>query len=117
MSGSVPDYVQAAATLRVSLEDASDALAHANLARLLECETRIHSALTHLATSRLSEEARAQLAEEITRAQAALLRCRRLGHSLNEFVRLALCAQGLDDGYGPRGAPAGSGLRTIQRTA
>jgi hypothetical protein len=117
MATGVPDYVQAAATLRHSLEDAADALGNADLARLLDCESRIHAALTHLACSRLRADARAPLAQEIVMARAALARCRRLGASLNDFARIVLSAQGLDDGYGRRRADGGADLRTIHRTA
>ena len=134
MGGGVPDYVQAAASLRHSLEEAADALGRADLERLLECETRIHAALTHLASSKLSADARPHLVREIELARAALTRCRRLGSALNDFARLALRAQGLDEGYGRNPAdvggshgwpgsgrhagPGGAGLRhTLHRTA
>lgn len=116
MSGVVADYVEVAATLRRGLEDAADALKHADLDRLLECETRIHTALTRLATSNLTDDARARLAIEIDLARHALQRCRRLGHALNDFVRLSLTAQGLDEGYGRTGNGTSTGLRTIRRT-
>jgi hypothetical protein len=117
MATDVPDYVQAAATLRHSLEEAADALGTADLERLLVCETRIHAALTHLASSRLPADARAPLAREISLARAALARCRRLGGALDDCARLMLSAQGLDDGYGRKRADAGLDLHTIHRTA
>ena len=113
----VPDYVEAAATLRRSLEDAADALGSADLERLLVCETRIHAALTYLASSRLPADARASLAREIVLARAALARCRRLGRALNDFARIVLSAQGLDEGYGRKRTDAGPDLHTIHRTA
>ena len=116
MSGGASDYVQAAATLRRGLEDAADALGRADLEGLLAGEARIHAALTHLAGAKLSEDSRAALAREIVLARGALTRCRRLGESLNDFVRLALGAQGLDEGYGPR-TGRGVELHTIHRTA
>jgi hypothetical protein len=116
MSG-VADYVQSAATLRGSLEDAADALAAADLDRLLTCESRIHAALTHLASSKLTAEARARLAEEIAGARAALARCRRLGAALNDFVHIGLAAQGIGDGYGPKGVGLSARRRTMHRTA
>ena len=117
MTAAVPDFVQSAATLRRSLEDAADALAHADLERLLACETRIHAALTHIATSDLSDEGRTRLAEEIELTRKALARCRRFGFALGDFVRVSLSAQGLDQRYGRNGASVSADLRTIYRTA
>ena len=113
----MPDYLQSAADLRRSLEDAAAALAGADLARLLECETRIHAALTHLSNSQLTPEARQQLGDEIGRARAALARCRRLGQTLDDYVRTVLALHGLDEGYGRTGASVGPGMRTIHHTA
>ena len=113
----VPDFVQSAANLRRSLEEAADALAAADLERLLECEGRIHAALTQIASSDLTTEGRARLADEIERTRAALTSCRRFGFALTDFVRIGLTAQGLDEGYGRTGASVNADLRTIYRTA
>jgi hypothetical protein len=110
-------FVQSAENLRLSLEEAADALATADLARLLTCEARIHAALTHIVTSDLSEEDRARLAHEIERTRKALTRCRRFGVALSDFVRIGLTAHGLDEGYGRSGASMAAGLHTIHRTA
>jgi hypothetical protein len=117
MTAAVPDFVQSAANLRRSLEDAADALANADLERLLACETRIHAALTHIATSDLTPEGRARLSEEIERTRHALARCRRLGFALSDFVRMSLTAQGLNERYSRSGASVSADLRTIYRTA
>jgi hypothetical protein len=117
MSAAVPDFVQSAANLRRSLEDAADALAAADLPRLLECEGRIHAALTQIATSELTAEARRRLVDEIELTRQALTRCRRFGFALNDFVRISLTAQGIDDGYTRAGASVNADLRTIYRTA
>jgi hypothetical protein len=117
MSSGVADYVYSAAILRRSLEEAADALAAADLERLLTCEARIHASLTHLASSRLSDEARARLADEIAGARHALARCRRLGAALNDFVRIGLAAQGVDEGYGPKGTGVAAERRTMRGTA
>jgi hypothetical protein len=117
MSARVPDYVESAALLRGSLEDAADALGHADLERLLACEMRIHAALTHLSSSQIAPASRLRLADEIARARDALGRCRRLGQSLNDFVQLALGVQGLNDSYGRSGSAIDASRHTIERSA
>ncbi len=117
MSAAVVDYVQAATTLRCSLEEAADALAHADLERLLACELRIHAALTHLSTSQFDADARVALTREITLARAAVERCRRLGGTLDDFARLVLSRRGLNEGYGRTGVALSAGLQTMHRTA
>ena len=116
----VPDYASAAVELRLALEEAAEALAHADLERLLACEARIESALTQV-PSRTNGAANSSITvtAEVQSARAALVRCRRLGLALHEFVRLGLSAQGIERGYGRAAAPvpqASPALHTINRT-
>jgi len=93
----------AAAELRASLERTAAALASPDLEALLACEADIERALAAMpAASTLAAEERAVVRAELDSARHALLRCRRLGASLNEFVRLSLEAQGRGAGYGRR---------------
>jgi hypothetical protein len=117
MSAAVPDFVQSAVNLRLSLEEAANALAAADMERLLACETRIHAALTQIASSDMSAEGRARLAEEIHLTRQALARCRRFGFALSDFVRIGLTAQGLDECYGRSGSSVNADLRSIYRSA
>jgi hypothetical protein len=117
MSGAVPDFVQSAVNLRLSLEEAAEALAAADLERLLACETRIHAALTQISASDLSPDTRARLADEIDLTRKALARCRRFGFALSDFIRIGLTAQGMDESYGRSGNSVSADLRTIYRTA
>ena len=100
---------RAAAQLSEALERAAAALASPNLEALLACEADIEAALAALppVTTFVPEE-RPAVRAELERARAALLRCRRLGAALNEFVRLSFEAQGRTTGYG-RQEPALAG--------
>ena len=92
----------AVARLRAALERMAGALAHPDLAALLAGESEIEVALAELpAIYELSPEERRAVRVEVERAHAALLRCRRLGAALGNFVRISLEAQGLNE-YGPR---------------
>jgi hypothetical protein len=116
MSAAVPDLLQSAATLRRSLEATADALSHADLDRLLACETNLHAALTQLSSSRLAPDARDTLLQEMAQAHAALHRCRRFGAAMNDLIRIRLAAEGLDGGYAASGASVSTTRPTIDRT-
>ena len=116
-SAAAPDHLASAASLRHSLEEAADALARADLPGLLACEARIESALTNFSTYPLSSEASSGLAAELDLARAALVRCRRLGFALNDFVRLGLAMHGFGGGYGATAAGISPDLHTIHRRA
>lgn len=112
-----PDYAAAAAVLRLALEDAADALATADLDRLLACEARLDAAVTHLPARTAQDTSRATVLADIDAARAALTRCRRLGAALSQFVELGLSAQGFDREYSRNATPRGAALHTISRTA
>jgi hypothetical protein len=88
--------------LRVALERTAAALAQPNLEHLLAGESEIEVALAELpAVYSLSPAERRAVRVEVEGAHHALLRCRRLGSTLDSFVRSSLEAQGRSE-YGPR---------------
>jgi hypothetical protein len=103
--------LQAAARLRLALEQTAEALASPRLEALLASETAIEEALGAFPRlDGLDAAGRARVGEEVDQARLALLRCRRLGSALGDFVRLSFEAQGRG-GYGrPSIAYAGHAL-------
>jgi hypothetical protein len=92
MSGS--RAVSATRRLRVALESAADALAQAKVEGLLASEGGLEFALAELPPMvDLDAEARAAVRVELEAVERALLRCRRLGSTLSDCVRLTLAAQ------------------------
>jgi hypothetical protein len=95
------------ARLRTALEDTAMALAAADLDRLLAADTALQAALQALPSlSSVEPEHRLQFRRELEGAAAALLRCRRLGANLSDFVRISLDARGEQLGYEPSHAVA-----------
>jgi hypothetical protein len=81
--------------LILAMEALGDALASANLERLLEAEAVLADAVGTLPPSVGLESARVrELEAELVRARAALQRWRRLGASLAHVARISLEAQG-----------------------
>lgn len=94
--------VEAASQLRQALEQTASALAEARLGDLLAAGEALEVALTRIPRSRSgSVEDAERLRAEIDAARAALLRCRRLGVSLSDFVRATFDAHGAAAGYDP----------------
>lgn len=92
----------AVSRLRSALEDTATALAAADLDRLLAADTALQAALQALpALSSVDPEERGVFRRELEAAAAALLRCRRLGVGLSDFVRISLDAHGGQLGYEP----------------
>jgi hypothetical protein len=116
MSHAVPSYVSALSHLRQTLEETADSLANAHLDRLLACEARIETALMHLPTTGYPADARQMILAEVEQARAALVRCRRLGLALTEFIRLGLAAQGLEGLYGRDTAGPVPEIHTLNTT-
>jgi hypothetical protein len=50
----------------------------------------------------LPAEERLVVRQELERARGSLLRCRRLGTSLRDYIRFSFEAQGRSEEYGPR---------------
>ena len=117
MNPSLSDAVLATVRLREALERIAAALIHPSVEPLLDGEMAIERALADMRPlDQLSDEERVVARRELEQARAALLRCRRLGASLTDFVRLSLDAQGRGPSYGPRpdtsATYAGAGIDT-----
>ena len=99
--------VHAASTLRQALEQTAAALASPRLETLLAGETAIAQALSAMPSlEHVPAGERLAVQRELERARGALLRCRRLGASLRDYIRLSFEAQGRGDEYGPRQSAA-----------
>jgi hypothetical protein len=95
--------IAAIASLSEALEQTAAALASPRLETLLAGETAIEAALSSMpALDELPADERLAVQRELERARGALLRCRRLGTSLRDYIRLSFEAQGRADEYGPR---------------
>jgi hypothetical protein len=102
MSHSPHGTLTAVSRLRTALEDTAMALAAADLDRLLAADTTLQAALHALPPLASVDSAeRAVFRRELEAAAAALLRCRRLGVGLTDFVRISLEAHGGQLGYEP----------------
>ena len=119
MTQPLPEVVAAASRLRAAVEETAAALAGADLQRLLASDALLQNVLNDIPrAATLSGEDRLAVRLETEQAQAALRRCRRLGATLTEFVRLSLDAQGQGLGYHPaRTAGAGMTGRELNERA
>lgn len=97
--------VSATIRLRLALEGAAEALAHAQVEGLLASEGALEFALAELpAMHDLDDRERDAVRRELHAAERALLRCRRLGSTLTDYVRLTLAshaAAGASSNYSP----------------
>lgn len=102
MTPQSPAVAEATRQLRQALEDIAGALTSANLDALLDAEGALELALLRLSTlpSTLPPSDRDAVRREVQAARQMLQRCRRLGASLMDVVRLSLDAQGRGQGYG-----------------
>jgi len=115
MSTNAANIVQASRRLRRAVEDTAAALAAARLDGLLSAEAALETALVSLPrVAAASPEDQHAIRQELVEARIALLRCRRLGAALNDFVRVSFEARGGAVGYEPErnaaGALAGRGF-------
>jgi hypothetical protein len=117
MTDGVASSVVAVAALRAALEEMADALGQASLDRLLACEARIETALSQVPTKGLSADTRADVRREVEAARLALLRCRRLGLSLDGFIAAGLTVRGLSGFYGPDAAAISTELHSLNLKA
>lgn len=117
MNEGVASGVVAVAALRSALEEMADALGQASLDRLLACEARIETALSQIPREGLPADARAEVRREVEAARLALLRCRRLGLSLDGFIAAGLTVRGLGGFYGPDAAAIGTELHSLNLKA
>lgn len=87
--------VTATIRLRLALEGAADALAHAQVEGLLASEGALEFALAELPPLQdLANSDREAVRRELEAAERALLRCRRLGSTLSDYVRFTLASHG-----------------------
>jgi hypothetical protein len=85
--------VSATIRLRLALEGAAAALAHAQVEGLLASEGALEFALADLPPmNTLNGGERDAVRRELEAAERALLRCRRLGSTLSDYVRLTLAS-------------------------
>ncbi len=97
----------AASSLREALDHTAAALTNAELETLLAGEGAIETALSSMpAVGDLPADERLMVQRELERARGSLLRCRRLGTSLRDYIRLSFEAQGRSEDYGPRQSAA-----------
>jgi hypothetical protein len=93
----------AVANLRAALEQTAAALASPHLDALLAGEVAIEAALSALPPlGELPAAERVVVRRELERARGALMRCRRLGTSMRDYIRISFEAQGRGEEYGPR---------------
>ena len=98
--------VSATIRLRLALEGAAESLAHAQVEGLLASEGALEFALAELPPMQnLGDDDRVAVRRELEAAERALLRCRRLGSTLTDYVRLTLAS------HGAAAAPYTSGAR------
>jgi len=97
-----PRVLTALKPLREALQQTATALATARLDSLLAAGEALEVALAAMPrTAATSPAQQEQLRAEIDAARAALLRCRRLGVSLSDFVRATFDAHGGATEYDP----------------
>lgn len=107
MSGCVESPL---ARLTAALTEVADALAAADLARLLAAEPVLCAALDAVTAGAGADR------QAVEQARAALLRCRRLGAGLVAFTRLSLDPEGTQvysrhgAGQGPELPPPGTSM-------
>ena len=104
MSQAATGTVLAVEGLRNALEEMADALAQASLDGVLACEARIESALAAVPAHQVTAGRDATLRREVEAARLALMRCRRLGLSLDAVIATSLSIRGVAPGYGPANA-------------
>jgi hypothetical protein len=106
--------VSATIRLRLALEGAAEALAHAQVEGLLASEGALEFALAELPPMNdLGASERDAVRRELEAAERALLRCRRLGSTLTDYVRFTLASHGTADPSSSY-APAAPRLRSGQ---
>jgi hypothetical protein len=116
MPASPSETLAAATMLRHRLEGLADALAGADLQRLLDTEPHIDAALTALAQTSGTAAQLPALTVQLEGIRHALLRCRRLGVSLTSFVQLTMSAHGRDAVYGQSAIVARADVHTFRQS-
>ena len=96
------------AALAAALEAVAAATASANPDALAACEAPLEAALAHVPLPGELAPRDPAMAAHLRRIQAALARCRTLGHATTDLIRVSLSAQGVAAGYRPAGIGAPS---------
>jgi hypothetical protein len=110
------DAAATTARLREALEETAAALEAADLTRLLRAEAGLELAVRRLSMlpNTLTAADHTALRLDVRAARQALNRCRTLGATLIDVVRLSLEAQGRNPGYGRhQESPVTYGRRAI----
>jgi hypothetical protein len=101
--------------LRLALQGVADALALADLSRLLALEEELAAAVTDSRrVSGVLEDDRPALRRELEQARVLLSRCRTVGAAITQTTAARLVVQGCHGQYDKAGAPA---LSSSQRSS
>jgi len=102
------DVAAATARLREALDEIAAALTAADLGALLRAEGNLELATRRLSAlpMNLAAADRETIRTEVRAARQTLNRCRTLGTTLLDVVRLSMEAQGKNPGYGRHDTPA-----------
>ena len=112
-------HLAAVNRLRAVLERLASALAAARLDDLLEAEQEIARSLAALPNSTSLRAADQNgLAQELAGLRRALVRCRRLGQTLSDLLRVSVSSRVLGAGYDHAGVvPVQTGMRVLEKRA
>jgi hypothetical protein len=112
-------HLAAVNRLRAVLESLASALAAARLDDLLETEHELARALAVLPNATgLRAADQNGLAQELAGLRRALVRCRRLGQTLSDLLRVSVSSRALGAGYDQAGAvPVQTGMRVLETRA
>ena len=113
-----PSPLEAVARVRVLLDTLGDALISWRLGTIEALEGDLKDALAAIqfdALPPLDDATRAALARELARSANALGRCRRLGESFSELIRLHAHALGEIDSYNAVGEKTATGAVSMLR--
>jgi len=112
-------HLAAVNRLRAVLESLASALAAARLDDLLETEHELARALAVLPNATgLRAADQNGLAEELAGLRRALVRCRRLGQTLSDLLRVSVSSRALGAGYDHAGAvPVQTSMRVLETRA
>jgi hypothetical protein len=112
-------HLAAVNRLRAVLESLASALAAARLEDLLQTEQELARSLAALPNSTsLQPGGRRELAQELAGLRRAVVRCRRLGQTLSDLLRVSVSSRALGAGYDQAGlVPAHAGMRVLEKRA
>jgi hypothetical protein len=112
-------HLAAVRRLRAVLESLASALATARLDDLLETEQELARSLAALPKTggHLAGDQKG-LAQELAGLRRVLIRCRRLGQTLSDLLRVSVSSRAPGAGYDHAGlVPAHTGMRVLEKRA